>query len=65
MNLDITPEVSVRLKKLAERSNSKTMIQLLRNALAVYEFMVDEIADGAEVVVRKNGKERKMVLPKP
>ena len=59
MTVDLTPEFRERLEKLAEKTYLGNKATVIRHALAIYEYLLMEIEEGSEVVVRSpEGKER-------
>jgi hypothetical protein len=50
------PERSVaRLKALQERTEAVSYAEVIKNALRVYEVIVEQIDNGGEVLIRKDG----------
>lgn len=63
LTLDLAEPVRQRLDTLRNRTDADSLVEVVRRALAVYEFLWGEKAGGARLVVkREDGKEREVVL---
>jgi hypothetical protein len=61
MTVDLTPEFRDRLEKLEAKTYLGNKATVIRHALAIYEYLVETIESGGQVVVRSpNGDERPM-----
>jgi predicted DNA-binding protein len=59
MTVDLTPEFQDRLENLENRTYLGNKATVIRHALTIYEYLVNVIEDGGEVVVRgPKGEER-------
>jgi Arc/MetJ-type ribon-helix-helix transcriptional regulator len=52
LNLDISPEAKEQIEGLRERTHSDSMSEVVRRALAVYDFLWTQKDDGATTIVR-------------
>ncbi len=63
LNLELTPATKERLDRLQEATEARSMTEAISRALAVYETLVKEHAQGSDIVVRrKDGKELSLLL---
>jgi hypothetical protein len=63
LNLEITPATKERLERLQEATESRSMVETISRALAVYETLLQECGQGADVIIRKkSGKELSLML---
>ena len=66
VTLDLSPHFYQRLEELLERAEAGTKANLIRQALQLYEYVVDQTLAGREFrVVDKEGKEEKLVFLGP
>jgi hypothetical protein len=60
----MTPQVHKRFLGLKKKAGAGTASQVVRNALAIYEMIVDYQHKGYKVVLEsQDGKQVEMVLP--
>jgi hypothetical protein len=58
VQIELTPQALDRLTRLKEKIGASSYADTIREALWTHEGLVDEIANGAEVIIRrKNGAE--------
>jgi len=63
LNLELTEEVRKRLEALRGRTEADSLAEVIRRALAVYDFLWTERENGAELLVRDPDRtESKVVL---
>lgn len=62
LNLAIPESVRQRIEALQEATEAQSLTEVIRRALAVYEFLVKEKADGARVVSVKKGQTVEIAL---
>jgi hypothetical protein len=63
LNLDFTEQVKAQLESVRDRSNADSMTEVLRRALAVYDFLLSEQEQGSSLFLRtKDGVEQKVPL---
>jgi hypothetical protein len=63
MNLDIPAEVRSNLEDLRDLTHADSMSEVIRRALAVYDFLWHEKAKGASTFIRsRDGNERELVM---
>lgn len=63
LNLDMPEEIKERLDNLRELTNADSMSEVIRRALAVYDFLWQEKDDGADAIIRyKDGSEKHLKL---
>ncbi|MGF6603301.1 hypothetical protein P3T23_008055 [Paraburkholderia sp. GAS448] len=59
LNLDMHPEVKEQLEKLRDRIHADSMGEVIRRALAVYDYLHCEQSNGATMVIRtRDGTEK-------
>lgn len=64
MQLEFTPETYARLEVLREKSNCATKTELIRQALAVFSFFIDESHKGRRIQsVSAEGEVTQIVVP--
>ena len=63
LNLEISPGTRDRLERLQKTTEARSMVEVISWALAVYERLVNQEAEGNEVLIRRpNGKEQGLLL---
>ncbi len=62
LTLDLSVSVRERLDELKTKTQADSLVEVIRRALAVYDYLWDEKGRGCVVVVRTDGKERELVL---
>ena len=63
LNLAITPQVMGRLERLQELSESETVTECIRKALAVYEELLAVRASGGKIIIEtKPGRQEVLRL---
>ena len=63
LNLDMTVEVKEQLERLRDHVHADSMGEVIRRALAVYDYLHSEQTDGSHVVIRsKDGIEKGLPL---
>ena len=63
LNLKMDKPVRTRLEKLRNQTCSDSLTEVVRNALAVYEYLFQNTRNGDKVFIRSpDGSEREVVL---
>jgi hypothetical protein len=63
MNLEMPEEIKHRIEELQVLTYADSMSEVIRRALAVYDFLWHETQDGSTTIVRaKDGTEKKLQL---
>ena len=63
LNLDMTVEVKEQLERLRDHVHADSMGEVVRRALAVYDYLHSEQTDGSHLVIRtKDGVEKGLPL---
>lgn len=63
LNLAVTPQVKKRLEDLRSLSESETVTEVIRRALAVYEELILVKHEGGRVIIRsKDGEDEVLKL---
>ena len=62
MSLYVTTKVKRRMERLEKLSDSESMTEALRKALALYELLLKSSRDGYQIERSKNGKREVIVL---
>ncbi len=58
LNLAITPTVHDRLQRLRDMSESESITEVIRRAMAVYDLVLTHASEGGEVILRNpDGRE--------
>ena len=55
MTLDFPPTAAERLAKLKEDTESTTYAEVIRDALRLYAGLVEDVRNGAQIVIREKG----------
>ena len=61
VQMDMPPKSVLRLKRLQDITEAASYAEVVRNALRLYEALIDEVESGNEVMIKRNGK----VVPYP
>lgn len=65
LNLELTQTTRDRLENLRDATQADSLTEVIRSALAVYEFLHNNVRDGGKIYIRaKNGTEREVVILK-
>ena len=63
LNLDMPAEIKSQLEDLRDLTHADSMSEVIRRAIAVYDFLLNEKANGGVTIVRlKDGSERQLEL---
>ena len=63
LNLDLPEETKQRLEGLRDITHADSMSEVVRRALAVYEFLLEEKTDGGVTIMRsRDGTERQLKI---
>jgi len=62
LNLVVSTTVRERLESLRDETEAESMTQVIRRALAVYDFLCQERKRGAKLMVKSEDGERELVL---
>ena len=63
LNLEMTEEVRQKLEALREKTDADSLAEVIRKALAVYDFLWSEREKGTKLFVRSSDdKDRELVL---
>ena len=62
LNLVVSTMVRERLENLRDETEAESMTQVIRKALAVYDFLWQEKSRGAKLIVKSEEGERELVL---
>ncbi|WP_247539158.1 ribbon-helix-helix protein, CopG family [Ralstonia pseudosolanacearum] len=63
LNLDMTVEVKEQIEALRDRTHADSMSEVIRRALAVYDFLLTETAEGSDTIIRtRDGSEKHIAL---
>ena len=62
LNLDIPEKERALLENLRERTGAASFTEVIRRALAVYDFLWDEKTGGSVVIRNAEGEEYKLLL---
>jgi hypothetical protein len=53
VQLDLPPGSMARLKALRDKTEAVSYAEVLKNALRIYEALIDESAQGSDVIIRR------------
>jgi hypothetical protein len=63
LNLALPPKIKERLESLQERSESSSVTEVIRRALALFDLVTEHGNNGGEVILKhEDGTEEKLVL---
>jgi len=62
LNLEMDERVHQKLVNLRDLTEADTMVEVIRRALAVYEFLWAKKREGRQLIVRGNGDEIELYL---
>lgn len=57
VQMDLSDQSMERLKRLKDNIDASSYAEVMREALKLYEFMIDEETEGTEFFLKKRGKE--------
>jgi hypothetical protein len=57
VQLELPPQAMVRLQKLKEQTEAASYAEVIRNALRLFEALVDEHEKGSQFLVRRSDDE--------
>lgn len=63
VQLDMSESTLNFLDELKRKTNSVSRAEVIRNAMIYFDYFVDQVHDNGEIIVRKSGKEEKVILP--
>lgn len=55
VQMDLAPKSLSRLKRLQEVTEAASYAEVIRNALRLYEALVEEHESGAELMIKRDG----------
>jgi hypothetical protein len=62
LNLELAAEVKRKLEELRDATNADSLGEVIRRAVSVYEFLLEERRSGRQLITRGAGDEREVVL---
>ncbi|MEO1529800.1 MAG: ribbon-helix-helix protein, CopG family [Planctomycetota bacterium] len=62
LNLAVSRQVKDRLESIRDETHAESVTEVIRRAVAVYDFLLEKQRSGGEVIVRNDDKEREVVL---
>ena len=63
LNLDISPQADKNLKELESRTESATVAEVIRRAIALYDLVTQHMQHDGEVILKsKDGSEKSLCL---
>jgi hypothetical protein len=63
IQLEVSETVHQKIKDLCTKSNSTTMAEVIRRALAVYEAALNATGDGEKILIKsKDGTVKELVI---
>lgn len=65
ITVDLKPHLYARLTQLEELAQADSKADVIRDALQVYEFIVNKMAKGAIIQTVEDGKSQEIVLLGP
>lgn len=61
ISLDVSPKAKQEFVKLQKKTGSHTLVELFRNAMAVYELIVDHQKAGGKVILQDKAGEQEVL----
>ncbi len=55
IQMDMPPKSVERLKRLQETTEAASYAEVVRNALRLYEAVIEEVEAGNEILIKRNG----------
>jgi hypothetical protein len=62
IQMDMAPLTLARLQKMQRRTESASYAETIRNALLLYEQMLDATKDGGTLIVRDGGSDARILF---
>jgi hypothetical protein len=62
LNLEMTENVRQKLEDLRGLTEADSLAEVVRRALLVYEYLWDEKRTGGTLIIKKDDKEKELVL---
>lgn len=62
LNLEMTARVRMALEEMRHRTGAESMAEVIRRALAVYQYVVDAREGGEKVLVQGKDGQREIVI---
>jgi hypothetical protein len=62
LNLELAAEVKSKLEELRDATKADSLGEVIRRAVSIYGFLLDERRSGRQVISRGLGDEREIVL---
>ena len=62
LNLAVSEDVRSRIESIRDETHAESVTEVIRRALAVYDFLLTKTEGGAEVFIRKDGAEKEVIL---
>ena len=63
VQFDFTPEAFEELERLKAAVGASSRAEVVRYALRILQWSIDEVRVGAEILVRRGGETEKVVFP--
>lgn len=63
VQFDFTPEAFEELERLKAAVGASSRAEVVRYALRILQWSIDEVHAGAEILVRRGGETEKVVFP--
>jgi len=61
-NLELTPQAKAQLDELQARTGAASLSEVIRKALATYDALCQQKSEGWEVMLKKKGAEKTVIL---
>ncbi len=58
----MSPEAANRLERLLEKTDASSLAEVTRNALRLYEAVIDEVAAGNQFFLEKDGERAPVIM---
>ena len=62
LNLEMSLVVRQRLERLRDETDADSLSEVIRKALAVYEYLWDAKSSGASLLVKDDSREKELLL---
>ena len=60
--MDMPPKSVERLKALQEKTEASSYAEVVRNALQLYEALIDETDNGGRILIERDGNTAPLVI---
>ena len=62
LNLELSDEARQKLETLRKQTDAESLVDVIRRALTVYDFLWNAKNEGGTLIIRSNHREREVIL---